>query len=694
VSDRSQQQRRLATIVAIDVAGFSRRVEADETGTLHDVSVLAALIKDIAARHGGRVFNTAGDGFMLEFPTVTGALEAAEAVNAEAGLSVRIGVHIGEVAVTGDSDLLGHGVNVAARLQARAPLKGILVSSDVVRAVRGDLAKRFRPCGVIKLDKMRETLPVFTFEPAGGPGQRPRLTPGAGRLPVLLTLIAILAAVAAAGGAWWALSHRGAPAAAGGHPADPRFAAQRFEVLGDSDAELRKFTDGLQAEMIDHLGKSRIDVVSAQTGGAAAYAFQGSVEREAGQLVVRIQLNDERQHVTVWTEDVRDDAGRAEILQDAVATLAAQVASTAEHQDALAQGDTDAMSLMIRSTLYAYRNRQEDREAEWDTQKLLLAKFPGAADNHANFAVLSAFLAASSTPERAAELRAVTVKEAAAALAINPHDKTALLARSLLFPLVGHWRQREAELLAGLKASPQSAAMMTHESNLLREVGRLEDALRLGRQAAAPKPPSANREATLLLAAAADGQTGEAAALADADIRAWPTDPVAWNARLQALLYQERWSDALALFAPGAYRPVALSPAEAHAWTLALNAMASGGAGARRKAATAMAALSSAPSDPVLPPHVIYSPGVRIAMLAILGDKDAAFAQARAWLRKDAYADSSFLFWPNLTALREDPRFVKLATDIGLVDYWKSTGIRPDFCADAGAARACGAMLN
>src|SRR5690242_20731695 len=92
--------RRLASIVAIDMAGYSRRTEADEQAAIEAVAALKARVADAVRAHGGRVFNTAGDGFMLEFPTASGALAAAEQIAASGDPPVRVGVHLGEVSPT------------------------------------------------------------------------------------------------------------------------------------------------------------------------------------------------------------------------------------------------------------------------------------------------------------------------------------------------------------------------------------------------------------------------------------------------------------------------------------------------------------------------------------------------------------------------------------------------------------------
>src|SRR5262245_15349426 len=112
------QSRRLTTIVALDVAGYSARTEADETRSAAEVAALRAVIEDIAGPRGGRRFNTAGDGFMLEFGSSLSAVEAAFALAERCEPKVRIGVHLGDVMVQPNGDLLGHGVNVAARLMA------------------------------------------------------------------------------------------------------------------------------------------------------------------------------------------------------------------------------------------------------------------------------------------------------------------------------------------------------------------------------------------------------------------------------------------------------------------------------------------------------------------------------------------------------------------------------------------------
>src|SRR5262245_7741270 len=158
--------RKLATIVALDVAGYSARTEADEAKTTAEVTALRGVIEAIAARHEGRVFNTAGDGFMLEFASSLAAVEAALELAESCSPKVRVGVHLGDVIVQPNGDLLGHGVNVAARLMAKSEPGTAIVSAAVQQTIRGPMAQRLVSRGLLQLDKMAETIEAYALDPA------------------------------------------------------------------------------------------------------------------------------------------------------------------------------------------------------------------------------------------------------------------------------------------------------------------------------------------------------------------------------------------------------------------------------------------------------------------------------------------------------------------------------------------------
>ena len=132
------EQRRLAAILVADVVGYSRLIGQDEAATLARLAALRHdVIEPLIARHTGRLFKAVGDGFLVEFASAVQAVTAAQAIqeaNAGGGLPLRIGIHVGDAVVEGD-DLMGDGVNIAARIESVANAGGIAIS----RAVHGSL---------------------------------------------------------------------------------------------------------------------------------------------------------------------------------------------------------------------------------------------------------------------------------------------------------------------------------------------------------------------------------------------------------------------------------------------------------------------------------------------------------------------------------------------------------------------------
>ena len=131
-------ERRLAAIFAADVAGYSRLMEQDEVGTLHTLTIYREIMDRLITEHGGRIANTAGDSVLAEFPSAVDAVQCAIAVqessapdnqdrSRERRLQFRIGVHVGDVMLRG-GDLLGDGVNIAARLESLAEPGGVCIS--------------------------------------------------------------------------------------------------------------------------------------------------------------------------------------------------------------------------------------------------------------------------------------------------------------------------------------------------------------------------------------------------------------------------------------------------------------------------------------------------------------------------------------------------------------------------------------
>ncbi len=171
-------QRRLAAILAADVVGYSAMVGTDELGTLARVRTLRAdFFEPLAAKHGGRLFKTTGDGFLAEFASAVQALRCAIAIQEKLrelpdGLRLRIGLHQGEVVADGD-DLLGDGVIIAARLEPLAQPGGICISARVREDAAGKMALEVDDLGTPELKNIGARIQVFRVRL--GAGGRPSL---------------------------------------------------------------------------------------------------------------------------------------------------------------------------------------------------------------------------------------------------------------------------------------------------------------------------------------------------------------------------------------------------------------------------------------------------------------------------------------------------------------------------------------
>ena len=164
-------ERRLAAIVAADVAGYSRLMGLDEVGTAHTLREHRAVSDALVTKHGGRIVKTTGDGVLLEFPSVVDAVECAIAVQtviAERNDHVpqnrrmlyRIGINLGDILIEGD-DILGDGVNVAARLEGIAEPGGICISSSAYEQVRGKVPVEFADLGEQRLKNIDRPVRVY-----------------------------------------------------------------------------------------------------------------------------------------------------------------------------------------------------------------------------------------------------------------------------------------------------------------------------------------------------------------------------------------------------------------------------------------------------------------------------------------------------------------------------------------------------
>jgi class 3 adenylate cyclase len=174
-------QRRLAAILAADVVGYSRMMQADEAGTLVALkSRRTEILQPLVSKHHGRIIKVMGDGVLIEFASAVEGVscavelqEAMAAANDAAGesrcLVLRIGINLGDVMVDG-GDLYGDGVNIAARLEGIAEPGGLCISGSVFEHVNGTLPYSFVPLGPQTLKNIDRPIQVYRLADRNRPG--------------------------------------------------------------------------------------------------------------------------------------------------------------------------------------------------------------------------------------------------------------------------------------------------------------------------------------------------------------------------------------------------------------------------------------------------------------------------------------------------------------------------------------------
>jgi adenylate cyclase len=260
------QTRRLAAILAADVAGYSRLMGADEEGTLERLKALRReLVDPKIAEHHGRIVKTTGDGMLVEFASVVDAVRCAVEVQqamperntgvaADNRIELRIGINLGDVIVEGD-DLYGDGVNIAARIEALADAGRVFVSNTVHDHVRDRLPFLFEDLGEQQVKNIARLVRVYRVCDAGTATKSPT-APASPALPL---------------------------------PDKPSIAVLPFANMG-GDPEQEYFVDGMVEEIITALSRIRWLFVIARN---SSFTYKGQpvdVKQVGRELGVRYVL--------------------------------------------------------------------------------------------------------------------------------------------------------------------------------------------------------------------------------------------------------------------------------------------------------------------------------------------------------------------------------------------------------------------
>ena len=294
-------KRRLTTIVAMDVAGYSRLMGVDETGTLARLKERRAIIDPINKAYGGRLVGTAGDGLLLEFSSVVDAVTCAIEVQAalvecNAELSddekmlFRIGINLGDVLADGN-DIFGDGVNIAARIEALAEPGGICISRTVRDSVRDRMDVDLGDMGDIEVKNIARPVRVYQVLLLGQKFTTPT-KPAIFRKTYLAAAFVCIATIVA-GSAWWLqqpdTNPVGISTSTAKLPDKPSIAVLPFDNFSGDPAQ-DSFADGMTEDLITDLSKVSGLFVVARNSSYAYKAEAVDVRTVAGELGVRYIL--------------------------------------------------------------------------------------------------------------------------------------------------------------------------------------------------------------------------------------------------------------------------------------------------------------------------------------------------------------------------------------------------------------------
>ena len=296
-----------------DVVGYSARMQRDETGTMAHVKADFAVISEQCAQHGGEVLNAMGDGLLLCFPSAVQAVTCGLQIQLRFGrrradlppeqaLEHRVGVHLGDVFRQESGGLAGDGVNIAARLQTKAPPGGICISQTVYDTVKGKVPMQAVFIGPESFKNITDPIPIWHVAPAEGP--TPPRPPLAAPAPT------------------------------------PRAPERSVAVLAfanlSNEAQNEYFSDGISEELLNVLAKIPGLRVTARTSSfffkgkevpmpeigrklGVAYLVEGSVRKSGNRVRITAQLIEATEGFHVWSDTYDRELQDIFALQDEVA---------------------------------------------------------------------------------------------------------------------------------------------------------------------------------------------------------------------------------------------------------------------------------------------------------------------------------------------------------------------------------------
>jgi adenylate cyclase len=459
--------RRRATLVSADAAGYSRLMAADELATIHAIKIFREAGQEIALEHGGRLVDSPGDNLLFEFESAGSAIDAAlrfqafvletnEQYAPEDRMHFRLGVHSGEVVVDGDR-IYGSGINIAARLERLARPGGICISEAVRSGV--DISHALEDIGPQFVKNIPHAIHAFFVEV---PGQA---------LPARLS-----------SSSWHAIAVLPFETAAGDADAD-YLADGMAEDLITTLAMWRQFPVIARNSTFTYKGRAVDPVVAGEELGAE-YLVVGSLRRVDERVRISAQLLDAETGLHIWADrwnTTLDDAFETgdEIAQAiSVALRPELLKSMSERAMRQSPADLTAWDYALRGLWHLRRPTRDDGEQAVSLLTRAVQLDPDSGFAHAHLAHAHyRMLQHHWTVNREADLRAL-VEHAERAVACDPMDANGYLFRSLACSVQGRRDDALANLRRAVELNPSLPVARSLLGQFLGIAGRTEEGLR------------------------------------------------------------------------------------------------------------------------------------------------------------------------------------------------------------------------
>jgi adenylate cyclase len=431
-------ERRLAAIVCADVAGYSRMMGADEAGTHATFKAHRTAVYPIILNHGGRLVKNTGDGFLLEFPSIVGAVEAAIEMQtlmaernnhlpADRVMQFRLGIHMGDV-MADEDEVFGDDVNIAVRLESVAAPGGVTISAKAYSEAGKHINISLVDAGSHRFKNIAEPVHVWTWEPAGSHGR--------GRQPRETSPLAAQYRTAIVG-------------------------VLPFANLSGGDDEY--FSDGLTEDLIHALSlQSFYRVLSRNSTFSfkgknlstrliareidATYLIQGSVRRSGSKIRVTAELIAPENGEQLWTGRYDRDMGDLFAMQDEITTsLSAAIATEIYRAEASAPArlstDLTAWDRFLKGLSHYYQQTKPDCEIAIALFKEAIALDPGLSIARAYLATIMVQSAQFGWIKSTHELWTTAMDLAESSVRLDPRSSFAFSVLSYLHAVEGHYEE-------------------------------------------------------------------------------------------------------------------------------------------------------------------------------------------------------------------------------------------------------------